>query len=899
VIHEPQSNLLTSNNPSLSVKEIDWSQFDLAITNNSKLIPLFRDALNQARRVLKSRFEQNHPSDQLVYQHAITVDNLLQRAWHHFIGVEAPKIALIAVGGYGRGELHPASDIDLLILLKGNQHDKYASDIQAFLTFLWDIGLEVGQSVRSVNECVAEAKRDITVATNLMEARLICGETKLFQKLQIKTGPGKIWPSQKFFSAKLKEQIQRHHRFGDTAYNLEPNIKENPGGLRDIQVIGWVSKRHFGATNLHELVAHHFLTENELATLIECQNFLWRIRIGLHLLTGRREDRLLFDHQRSLATQFGYQSDHKRLAVEKFMKDYYRTVLELNRLNEMLLQLFNEEILTKRERVKITAINKRFQNRNGFLEASYPKVFEHYSFALLELFLIMTQHQELHGVRAGTIRLIRDNVYRIDNDFRMDRRCQSLFMEIFRQPTGLTHELRRMNRYGVLAAYVPAFGNIVGQMQHDLFHVYTVDEHTMFLVRNLRRFTVAEFSHEFPLCSDIIKKIPKQELLYLAGFFHDIAKGRGGDHSELGTHDASDFCKLHGLSQYDTNVVAWLVRNHLTMSVTAQRKDISDPEIIREFATKVGSQEKLNYLYLLTVADIRATSPQLWNTWKDSLLKELYFETSKAFRRGLENPIDLSEEISAIKTAAMEDLIQSKFNHDAIQAFWHTLDDDYFMRHNKDEIVWHTQTYLNASDTDFPLIQVREKTHRGGTELFVCTHDEKYIFALITAGIERLGLTITDARIITSNNGYALDTFILLESNGEIISNFHRIEEIKKKLHTLLLKPSYEILLANQPSRQLSRHLKHFPIATEITFRSDTRNLFTVMEVVTRDQPGLLARIAMALVESKAQILNAKIATFGERAEDIFYITNDDNRPIEDVDQLTKLRDSIIHLLDR
>jgi len=891
--------MLSSVVTATTLTDIDWQQFDNALANNAKLIPLFRDTLKHAQQLLKQRFEQNVAPDQLVYQHAATVDQLLRRAWQHFIGIDKHNIALVAVGGYGRGELHPASDIDLLILLKSNQHTEYAGAIQAFLTFLWDIGLEVGQSVRSVKECVTEAKRDITVATNLMEARLICGVEKLFQKLQVKTGPKKIWPSQQFFRAKLAEQIQRHHRFGDTAYNLEPNIKENPGGLRDIQVIGWVSKRHFGATKLHELVAHHFLTEKELTTLLESQNFLWRIRIGLHLLTGRREDRLLFDHQRNLANQFGYQNDNKRLAVEKFMKDYYRTVLELNRLNEMLLQVFNEEILTKRERVKIVPINKRFQNRNGFLEATYQKVFEHYPFALLELFLIMAQHQELHGIRAETIRLIRNNVYRINDDFRKDKRCQSLFMEIFRQPTGLTHELRRMNRYGVLAAYIPNFGNIVGQMQHDLFHVYTVDEHTMFLVRNLRRFTVTEFGHEFPLCSDIIKKIPKQELLYLAGFFHDIAKGRGGDHSELGSQDAFDFCKMHGLSQYDSNLVGWLVRNHLIMSVTAQRKDISDPEIISEFAAKVGSQEKLEYLYLLTVADIRATSPHLWNTWKDSLLKELYFATMKAFRRGLENPIELSEEISALKTAALEDLLQLKFSAESIHKLWDTLDDDYFMRHNKDEIVWHTQAYLNAKEGDFPIILVREKTHRGGTELFVCMHDEKYIFALITAGIERLGLTITDARIITSKHGYAFDTFILLESNGEIIANPHRIEEIKQKLHSLLMKPSYDGLIANQPNRVMSRYLKHFPIATEVTFRTDTRNLITVMEVVSRDQPGLLARVAMALVESKAQIQNAKIATLGERAEDIFYITNDENRPIEDVAQLTKLRDSIINALDR
>ncbi|MGD8566667.1 MAG: [protein-PII] uridylyltransferase [Gammaproteobacteria bacterium] len=890
--------MLNSATHQESTRDIDWADFDNRFKTTDNPIPLFRNTLSAARDILQARFEQKAPADVLVNQHAKTVDHLLTRAWSHFIGTAEEKIALVAVGGYGRAELHPGSDIDLLILLKGNQYQQYASAIQDFLTFLWDIGLEVGQSVRSIKECVTQAKQDITVVTNLMEARLLCGPEVLFERLQKKTGPDAIWPSRKFFKAKLAEQLQRHHRFGDSAYNLEPNIKENPGGLRDIQVIGWVAKRHFGATTLHGLVDHDFLTENELTQLLESQNFLWRIRIGLHLLTGRCEDRLLFDHQRSLAQQFGYRDDERRLGVEKFMKDYYRTVQLLNRLNEMLLQLFDEEILSSRQRAKIKKINRRFQSRNGFLEVAYPKVFEYYPFALLELFLLMAQHRELRGVRAETIRLVRDNCFRIDDDFRNDVRCQSLFMEIFRQPVGLTHELRRMNRYGVLAAYIPAFGNITGQMQHDLFHVYTVDEHTMFLVRNLRRFTVEEFSHEFPLCSKIIRKIPKQELLYLAAFFHDIAKGRGGDHSELGAEDAIAFCQRHGLSQYDTNIVAWLVRNHLIMSMTSQRKDISDPVVITDFAERVGSQEKLSYLYLLTVADIRATNPALWNSWKDALLMELYYATTRAFRRGLGNPIEVSEKIAEVKHEALAALKKNKLEPAVILEFWQSLDDDYFMRHSTNEIVWHTQAILTEKPENYPIILIREQTHRGGTELFVCAHDERYVFALITAGIERLGLNIIDARIMSSKKGYTLDTFILLENNGDVITDPRRREEIEEKLHSLLDKPTYENLLDQQPSHMMSRRLKHFPIPTEITFRSDPRNLFTIMEVVTRDEPGLLAKIARALVQCKVEILNAKITTFGERAEDIFYITNDNNEPIRTVDKLNTLRDTITELLE-
>jgi len=881
----------------IKLPQYDWDAFDLALSNTSNLILLFREALSHTQNSLKQQFEHNAPADKLVQLRANTVDHLLKRAWKHFIGPE-PSLALIAVGGYGRGELHPASDIDLLILLEGNQHNKYAERIQHFLTFLWDIGLEVGQSVRSIKECVTEAKKDITVATNLMEARLIAGPEQLYLKLPEKVGPKKIWPSRKFFGAKLAEQIERHHRYHDTAYNLEPNIKENPGGLRDIQVIGWVAKRHFGATTLQDLVAYGFLTQDEHHTLIESQNFLWRIRIGLHLATGRREDRLMFDHQRELAKLFGYTDDTHRLAVEKFMKTYYRTVLELNRLNEMLLQLFEEATLNEGKRFKITAINKRFQARNGFVEVTNNNIFKRYPFALLEIFLIMQQHPELRGVRAETIRLIRNHRYLIDDNIRNDVRCQSLFMEIFKQPSGLTHELRRMNRYGVLAAYLPVFGNIVGQMQHDLFHTYTVDEHTMFLVRNLRRFTVTEFSNEFPLCSKIIKNIPKQELLYLAGFFHDIAKGRGGDHSTLGAVDAAKFGRSHGLSQYDTNLIAWLVQNHLTMSTTAQRKDISDPGVVNDFAEMLGSQEHLDYLYLLTVADIRATNPTIWNSWKDSLLADLYYSTSRAFRRGLQNPIDQSERITETKEIALNHLRQQGFTDDNILVFWDSLDDDYFLRHSEDEIIWHVQSIFNHKPEDYPLVLIREQTHRGGTELFICTQDESYIFALTTAAIARLGLNITDARIITSKNGVTMDTFMLLENNGEPILDPHRITDIKTKIKRILANPSYENIIASQPSKPLSRQLKHFPLATDITFRTDTRSLVTIMEVIAHDQPGLLARIAQALVECNIDIHKAKIATFGAKAEDIFYITNKQNDPIESVEQLNKLRETIIQSLE-
>lgn len=875
----------------------NWQSFDAATQKSQDLIALYRETLKSADKTLARRFEQGVPISTLVQTRAWLIDRLLIRIWSHRMGQHSSGIALVAVGGYGRGELHPGSDIDLLILLSTNPHNPHAKNIEALLLFLWDIGLEVGHSVRTIGDCVEQGIKDITVATNLMEARLIIGSDKLFNAMKAEVGPNKIWPSRDFFQAKLQEQIQRHHRYNDTSYNLEPNIKENPGGLRDLQVIGWVAKRHFGATTLRDLVDHNFLTEQEYNALSECQDFLWKIRFGLHVLTGRREDRLLFDHQRSLANQFKYEDSAGRLAVEHFMKDYYRTVMELNRLNEMLLQLFDEEILYAGEYIEPIPINKRFQQRHGYIEITYPNVFLHYPFAMLEIFLILSQHRELKGVRAETIRSIRSNCHLIDDKFRNDLRCHSLFMEIFRQPTGLTHELRRMNRYGVLAAYLPVFGNIVGQMQHDLFHIYTVDEHTMFAVRNLRRFTVAEFSHEFPFCSRLIKKIPKQELLYLAGFFHDIGKGRGGDHSKLGALDAIDFCQHHGLSNYDTQLVAWLVENHLAMSTTAQRKDIDDPDVIKSFAEHVGNQERLDYLYLLTVADIRATNHTLWNSWKDSLLAELYYGTARAFRRGLSHTPNQQERIVEVKALALQELQAQRYNEDTIKSHWSNMENDYFLRHSVDEIIWHTSSIINGSGK-FPLVLVREKTHRGGTELFVCTKDERYIFALITSTLDKLGLGITDARINTSMSHYTLDTFIILEKTGEIITDPHRVEEIKQRLKEVLSQPKLSGAQLTPTRRPLSRQLKHFPIDTRILFYSDENKQRTVMEIICRDQPGLLANIAMALVKCDIRLQNAKIATFGARAEDIFFITDRKNKPITSESRQNELRNAVIEFVD-
>lgn len=872
-------------------------QFEMDLQASRSELQSFRQALKQGHEILKVRFQATMNATDYVNQRAWLVDQILLQIHKQLcISPDSNTTALIAVGGYGRGELHPGSDIDLMFLL-GNPPDIATQNcIERFVMFLWDIRLEVGHSVRTLAECEIEAANDISVATNLMEARLLMGPKHLFQALQTRVAAtDQIWPCKDFFAAKIKEQTQRHLKFHDTAYNLEPNIKEGPGGLRDIQTIGWVAKRHFGALTLHDLVQHNFLTENEYQTLIEGQEFIWQIRCLLHTIAGRREDRLLFDYQRALATAFGYHDDEKGLGVEKFMKQYYRTAMEINSLNDMLLQLFQEAILYADIPTTLYPLNKRFQVRNDFIETTHDKVFVNYPFALLEIFLLMQQHPEIKGVRAATIRLIRHYNHLIDHAFQRDLRVRSLFFEIIRQPQGLTHTLRRMSSYGVLAAYIPAFGKIVGQMQYDLYHVYTVDQHSLFVVRNLRRFSMPKFSNELPLCSKIKQSIPKPELLYLAGLFHDIAKGRGGDHSELGEIEALDFCQAHGLSDNDARLVAWLVRHHLLMSLTAQRQDISDPQVIKTFAQHVEDSTRLDYLYLLTVADIRATNPNLWNSWKNVLLADLYHKTRTVLHHGKGHAIDKQLHIQDIQTQAYH--LLNDQDHEFVTALWKDLGDDYFLYSSAQDVARETRAILTHTTPGKPLVLERHDS-KGGTEfIMIYTHDRDYLFADTTYFLEQEGLTIVDAYIVPTQSEYTISGYTVLEDDGLEISNKERVDVLLQGLKQALSGND-----SNAPfcpiTRHIPRQLKHFPVPTRVTFTQDQLNKHTVVEVITTDRPGVLSRIAQAFVTCEVRVKKAKIATFGSRVEDIFFITDYDNQALYSADQLDCLREKLSVLLD-
>lgn len=886
--------------PQMDPELFDRGQFQAELALKSSPIAAFKKALKQAREVLDGRFREGRDIRRLIEDRAWFVDQILRCAWDRFDWSEDADIALLAVGGYGRGELHPNSDIDLLILLDNADHEIFRNPIEGFLTLLWDIGLEVGQSVRSVDECAEEARADLTVITNLMESRTIAGPERLRLRMQEVTGAECMWPSRHFFLAKRKEQQARHAKYNDTEYNLEPNVKGSPGGLRDIQTILWVARRQFGSLNLHSLVQQGFLVDSEYGMLASSQEFLWKVRYALHMLAGRAEDRLLFDHQGKIAALLGFEDGDGKLAVESFMQKYYRVVMGVAELSDLINQHFEEVILRAGELGPAQPLNSRFQLRDGYLEVTHAKVFRRTPFAILEVFVLMAQHPEIKGVRADTIRLLRDSRHLIDDDFRRDIRNTSLFIELFKSTQGIHRNLRRMNRYGILGRYLPEFGHIVGQMQHDLFHIYTVDAHTLNLIKHLRKLKRPEQAEKFPLASKLIDKLPKPELIYLAGLYHDIGKGRGGDHSELGAVDAEAFCARHQLPNWDSRLIVWLVQNHLVMSTTAQRKDLSDPQVIFDFARQVGDQTRLDYLYVLTVADINATNPSLWNSWRASLLRQLYTETKRALRRGLENPLDREEQIRQTQSAAIDILVRSGTDQDDAEQLWSQLGDDYFLRHTAADVAWHTEAILQHPAGKDPLVLIRETAQRefeGATQIFIYAPDQHDFFAVTVAAMDQLNLNIHDARVITSTSQFTLDTYIVLDADGGRIGDSPaRIKQIRDGLVEALKNPDeYPAII----QRRVPRQLKHFAFAPQVTIHNDAQRPVTVLDITAPDRPGLLARIGKIFLDFDLSLQNAKIATLGERVEDVFFITDAHNQPLSDPELCARLQDAIVQQLSQ
>ena len=851
-----------------------------------------RTMLKTETKNLDSRFLAGEPIERIVCDRAKWIDQLLSFLWAEQKWPNQ-NISLLAVGGFGRGELFPYSDIDLLILTETDNNEHLKQAISNFITTLWDVGLEVRQSVRSLSQCSDESRNDITVATSLMESRTLAGSKFLRNRLDELIAAEKIWPAKEFFHAKVREQEDRHKKYDDADYALQPNVKTSPGGLRDIQTISWIAMRQFRASTFNDFVQLGLLNDAEEKMIKNGRSFLWRIRYGLHFIEGRGDDRLTFDKQRELAKIFGYKDDSLTLGVEKLMKEYYLSVSKLRELNDLILQHFEEAILRADTPDKVWKVNNRLNVRNNYIEVAHGKIFQRHPFTLIEIFVSMAQNPSIIGITAPTIRLIRENLIFIDEKFRKDIRCTSRFTELLRSPHKLTLQLRRMARYGILGRYLPEFGKIMGQMQHDMFHIYTVDAHTFQVIENMRRFTYDSASNEFPIASRIVKKLPKIELLYIAGLYHDIAKGRGGNHSELGQQDAIDFCLRHHLSQWDAKLAAWLVKHHLLMSMTAQRKDISDTDVIREFAENIGDKLHLDYLYALTVADIRATNPELWNSWRASLIAQLYNHTKKALRQGLENPIDRKDLIEDKKDLAYKILVRNQIKDDAIACIWENADEEYFIRESSNNIAWHTEEIANFNK-HIPLVSIRElnlSEQEVVTQIFIYTQNSDFLFANMTVAIERLGLNIQGARIFTSHNDNCMNTFIVLDKDGNSVgASLRRVHEITDIIRTTI---------SNKGPINLKSRFRDYSDVRLFTKEIYVRIInfhnkaFSTLEINCPDYPGILAFIGSVLAEEELRIKDARITTLGERVEDLFYVTDSQNNALRGAKNLRTIERKI------
>ncbi|WP_081677688.1 [protein-PII] uridylyltransferase [Novilysobacter defluvii] len=833
-----------------------------------------RDQLGVADQGFAERFDAGEDIDRLLAERAAEVDSLVQGAWQRAIPPDA-DLALFAVGGYGRGELFPYSDIDLLVLAEPEASQRHAESLARFFALLWDSGLPVGHAVRSLQQCTEAAADDLTVLTSLLEARPLAANEHERRELQAAASPRLAWPPREFFQAKRQELLDRHERFDDTADNLEPHLKEGPGGLRDVQTLNWMSLRIIGTADLESLVAFGQLGADEMETLERERRALAHLRYGLHLVAGRREERLRFDYQKPLAARLGFEDKGGTLAVEQMMQGFYRNASLVRRIGERLLQRFEEQLEGEAEPEPLDAL---FELRRGYLAARDPE-WPRSPAEVLALFATWAGRGELKGLHSHTARALAEALPQVPDYASADPGLRERFMELLRGPQPV-RSLTRMARLGVLGRWIPAFQRVTGRMQFDLFHVYTVDQHTLAVLRNIASFGRAEPDPRFAMAHQVWPRLRKPELLLLAGLFHDIGKGRGGDHSELGAAEARDFCSAMGLGEPDTALVEWLVLRHLLMSMTAQKQDIADPEVIHRFATEVTDRERLDHLYLLTCADIAGTSPKLWNAWKDRLLADLYTATRLALRRGLENPIAAGERADETRAAVTALLRERGLGDDEIGPLLARTPQVGFQRGRPDQLAWQAAALQGLADGATRVAVRQVSAQPGAMEVFVHGPDRDGLFAAIVATLDRCGLAIQQARALDGPGRTVFDTFEVVPIDPARTPPGPA--EVEARLARVLGGPLEQVRPAR---RALPRHLRHFRIAPRIGFDEAAAGR-TLLSLVTNDRPGLLADVADVLRQQGLRVHDARIATFGERAEDVFQITATDDqgrdRPLDE-----------------
>ncbi len=831
---------------------------------------ILKNTIKQFKEQLCLEFHSSANIIAITRKLAVFIDTLLIDLFNKNKLDKNDKFCLLALGSYGRRELQLHSDIDLLLLHHHSVLPEELQNAQNFIQDCWDIGLEVSHQITTVDLCAELAYNDLSVISTLMDMFLLCGKGSLMEELIYQTQTLHMWPSHQYFFSKVQEQKKRYLKYGETAYNLEPNVKFGPGGLRDIQLLLSISKRHFKVKKLADGISYVFITDKEYEELMYCQHFLWRVRFALHMLADKPEERLSFDYQIKLAKVFAYSDKPHSLAIEQFMKDYFKVIKRNRELNEMLLQWFDETII-HHQKQKLVHLDNDFQLSNTYIEVRHPRVFIQKPQALLELFLWIAKHPHIEGVRASTIRLIRESLFLINKRFRKDKAIAVIFMNILKVSTDPYEALQRMSRYGVLGHYLDCFASVTGQMQYDLFHVYTVDQHTLFVIRNIARYSQEEYTQQFPLCAKVIKTLDKPEILYLSALFHDIAKGRGGDHSELGAIEAEAFAQRHQLVQEDKDLLTWLVKEHLIMSQTAQRKDIYDPVTIKQFCTLLPHPRYLDYLYLLTVADICGTNPKLWNAWKDSLLKELY-QAAKIMLHKEQQLLDENLLITTRKKEALALLVGKHDSAEAIHQLWNQFKGKYFLHESPEIIAHHTKAILTC--TQFPLVLIMPHHSQAGTEVFIYMPHKDERFTIATSVLSNYQVNIQEALISTCDNQFDLDTYVILDEQNQVFFDQNRFDAIQKDLFLHLSQPAQ---LPSIVQRRLPRALAHFKVKTQITYNEDPINGHTELFLITNNRPGLLATVSRVFLNLSIHLHNAKIATAGERVEDMFYIRNNKN----------------------
>ncbi|EGI77773.1 [protein-PII] uridylyltransferase [Hylemonella gracilis] len=839
-------------------------------------------------------------------------DDTLQTLWEQ-TGF-GPRPTLVAVGGFGRGELYPASDIDVLLLLPAGwvvdgpgADEALRQRIETFISGCWDAGLEIGSSVRTIDECLAEAEKDVTVQTALLESRAICGNATLYRNFQ-RRFKAALDP-QAFFVAKTLELEQRHNKFEDTPYALEPNCKESPGGLRDLQTILWVARAAGYGKSWDELARKGLATPFEVRQIKRNESMLALIRLRLHLTAGRREDRLVFDLQTAVAARFGYglkpptlgtgvssqpsegavsprggpatkpdpaaEVKTKVRASEALMRHYYWAAKAVTQLRQILLLNIEAQLNPKTQAP--VPINERFLDRGGLIEVADDRLYLNHPHAILETFLVYQTTPGLKGLSARTLRALYNARNLMTAKFRQDPVNRATFLQILQQPQGITHAMRLMNQTSVLGRYLWPFRRTVGQMQHDLFHVYTVDQHILMVLRNMRRFFMAEHAHEYPFCSQLAAAWDQPWILYAAALFHDIAKGRGGDHSDLGAEEVRRFAREHGIARDDAALIEFLVREHLSMSRIAQKSDLSDPQVIADFARHVGDERHLTALYLLTVADIRGTSPKVWNAWKGKLLEDLFRYTLRALRNGKDGPVQAPHaEIEAHKHQALAQFHAAESQAPALahEALWKTLDVSYFMRHDADDIAWHTQQLWQHVGSGKTLVRARPSPAGEGLQVLVYTPDAPDLFARICGYFDQSEFSILDARVHTARNGYALDTFqIVAPGTQQATRDAEPPRAILAQVENELSRTITEAAPLPAPSKgRLSRRVKHFPVMPRVSLKPDDKAQRWLLSITASDQTGLLYKIARVLARHRINLQLAKVNTLGERVDDTFLI---------------------------